>query len=372
MNEAMERQASIIDTCVSCPRLCRWACPVAEAEGREGVSPHAQVSLAGWIRGGRVPPEAAGDIPFHCTQCYACTSVCLHENDAPWVVAMARTHAGTSAAGQAAAEVRGHFGVAGNPEGRDLETVLEVAAAAAGTEVERRGEALYLPGCEVLAHEPRLVTRFLRAIRVLGLSPLAVSPASARCCGLPLLWAGDGAAFEAHARRFAEAIEGFDRIVCHDPGCAVALERHYARVGAPIRPKVETLADYLAGQLDRLPERRDGGPVRILAGCQQTHGLGRTEALKLVCDRVLGGEGKWAPGLEDGELACCGAGGLLPATAPTTSADMARARLADDGDAVGGRALAASPRCARHLRQHGGGADHTVMDLVGLLDEGEA
>ncbi|MCA9554929.1 MAG: hypothetical protein KC933_33170, partial [Myxococcales bacterium] len=51
LDEAEDRAVA---TCTTCPTLCRWSCPVAEAEARETTSPQRLVVLAGFMKRGRV------------------------------------------------------------------------------------------------------------------------------------------------------------------------------------------------------------------------------------------------------------------------------------------------------------------------------
>lgn len=70
-----------LETCAFCPKLCRFACPVAEAEGQEAVTPWGLLTRADDIR----RQLATLDGPMatlwtHCTGCGACTAQCKHEN----------------------------------------------------------------------------------------------------------------------------------------------------------------------------------------------------------------------------------------------------------------------------------------------------
>ena len=139
-----EREDTIIDTCTTCPKLCRWACPVAKAEARETTAPHNLVTLAGFTKRGQAPPSVLGSLAYHCSSCGACTEACLHKNDVPLVLAMARSRAVTAhLEPEGIAEVRGHFAVAANPYGISLEPKL---AELGPLPDPRPGDAVYLPG----------------------------------------------------------------------------------------------------------------------------------------------------------------------------------------------------------------------------------
>ena len=68
-----------LDTCTFCPKLCRFACPVAEAERRETVTPWGLMSRANFVRKGQVPLDVETAAIFeHCTGCGRCTQNCRH------------------------------------------------------------------------------------------------------------------------------------------------------------------------------------------------------------------------------------------------------------------------------------------------------
>ncbi|NUQ00517.1 MAG: hypothetical protein HUU35_11750, partial [Armatimonadetes bacterium] len=70
----VSREASL---CVFCPSLCRFACPVEAAAGRETATPRFMVSLTWHLARGTVPYDAEAAAAFtSCDGCGACTAVC--------------------------------------------------------------------------------------------------------------------------------------------------------------------------------------------------------------------------------------------------------------------------------------------------------
>lgn len=348
--ESFEEQG--IDTCTTCPGLCRWACPVAEAEARETVSPHALVVLGGLLRRGIASVDTAGDHPYRCTQCGACTEACLHRNDVPLLLDLARARviAGHGAP-QVVSEVRGNFGVAGNPQGVALEGVLARVTSESDIDLARTGDTVYFPGCETLHRAPEAATAFLRTTLLFGVSGVSVTPLSALCCGLPLLWAGDLEAFAGHAARFAAQVRDIGTLVVHDPACAEALVRRYPAFGVRIVPRVQHVSTFIAGKLGAPRARGEGGPKRMAAyhdPCSLARGLGIVEEPRRLLERAA--DLAQMPGLRGRESDCCGANGLLPLTAPDTARAMAEARLLAFRASGAGELVTFSARCAAHLR----------------------
>lgn len=351
--ELEEREAKGIDTCVTCPRLCRWACPVAEAEARETVSPHNLVVLSGLLERGIVPAESAGDLPYHCTHCGACTDACLHQNDVPFLLSMARQRVLAGHAAPAAVnEVRGNFGVAGNPQGAALDGILARVTGDADVDLARSGRTVYFPGCETLASFPEAASAFLRACSLFGISGVAVTPQSASCCGLPLLWAGDLDAFRGHAERFAAQVKDVERLVVHDPACAHTLRVRYPELGVSVAPSVEHVSEFLAAKLGPGSNATlDGQPRRRVAyheSCSLARGLGVAGAPRALLARVA--EPVELAGQMGRAADCCGAAGLLPLSAPATAQELGEARIEAFRRSGASKLATMSPRCAAHLR----------------------
>ena len=368
LDEAEDRA---IDTCTTCPTLCRWSCPVAEAEARETTSPQRLVVLSGFVKRGRIAVEAARALPYHCSQCGACTEACLHRNDVPMVLAAARSRVlGAGAAPQVIREVVGHFGVSGNPQGTSLEPALDAVLAETGHKKVRGGAQVYFPGCTTLELMPEAAVGFLRATSLSGLSDLAVRPSSASCCGLPLFWAGELEGFRGHAARFAAQFTGVKRLVVHDAACAHALIHLYPQVGVRFEPEVQHVTQYL---LDGLrahdAEASTKGPPEERLAYADTGSLARgldiTDApRRLIAKRFR----KRVVELDEDTgraVDCCGASGLLPLTAPETAQAMAEGRLEAFRRSGAAQLAVASPRCAAHLKSVDPSAP--VVDMGTLL-----
>ena len=87
-----------LDDCTFCPKMCRHACPVSTASGRETYIPQAKMALLGRLRRGNAPwTTEATDPLWACTGCRHCTEYCEHGNE-PGLVLLA---------GRAAAQKQG-------------------------------------------------------------------------------------------------------------------------------------------------------------------------------------------------------------------------------------------------------------------------
>jgi Fe-S oxidoreductase len=343
-----------IETCLTCPSLCRWACPVAEAESRETVSPHRLVTLGGFLRSGTAPVESAADMPYRCSHCGACTEACLHKNDVPLLLSLARHRLVEGhTAPQSVNEVRGRFGVAANPQGAALDGVLAQITTAADVDLARQGGVVYFPGCETLSSLPDAATSFLRATLLYGITGVVVTPISAACCGLPLLWAGDLDGFALHAERFAGQVKDVEALLVHDPACADAMKRRYPSFGVELVPRIVHVAEFLADKLGATPAAHEGSPRGSIAyadTCNLARALDLVDAPRKILEKIVGKSPIELGGQKGRQVDCCGAGGLLPLTAPLTARAMGEARIQAFRESKSDELAMFSPRCEAHLR----------------------
>ena len=350
----MEARRKALETCVYCPKLCRSACPVSNAEPRETLTPWGKMSTAYFAANGDVTVDASFAAPaWACTGCRACREACDHKNDVAGTLYAARSaFVGESVAPKAATRV-----LEGWDEHR-RQTRASVHALAKPSPLRlQRG---FLAGCTYTRKLPGESRDALRVVRALHGETSLID----ECCGLPLLLAGDAERFRAHARSFAERFDG-DTITVLDPGCAVTLRVHYPEHGVKLSAKVGVLVEELSERVTELEAGAcadDGlGPVRYHDPCQMGRGLGIYDAPRAILTRVLGAAPLEFHG-HGPRAACSGGGGLLPLTMPDVSQEIARRRLGEHADAGGGTVVTACASSLLSFRKQG---DKT-MDLVSL------
>jgi len=361
----LEPRRGALEKCVFCPKLCRSACPVSNAEPRETITPWGKMSLAWMAAHGDVPLDATHAAPaWACTGCYACREVCDHKNPTADVLFDARdalTRAGVAPAG--ARRVLDGF-VAHDAATRDAAREL-----AAHPRVRPGAPDVLLVGCGYLRGAPREARDAVDAAVALSGEPVDLADA---CCGLPLLLAGDKPAFAAHAATVARSLEGRARVTVVDAGCAKTLRHRYAEAGVALGPAVELLVEQAARALPRMKHvPHEAGPVRWHDPCQLGRGLGVYEAPRAVLGRALGRTpDEFGPHERREHAACSGAGGLLPATMPDVAKSIAGARVAAHtrlgGGSGGGRIVTACASSLLAMRKSSG-SSVAVDDLVSWI-----
>jgi len=335
-----------LETCGYCPKLCRAACPVSNAEPRDTLTPWGKMSLCWFAERGDVPADAAhASVAWACTGCHNCRENCDHNNPVADTLA----------------DARGDFFAAGVAPGAVLRSV----------ERQRERDAELQAGLDALRELPGVDARSPRALLV-GCAYVRNLPDEARdavtavarlagdvrlvdgCCGLPLLAAGDRNGFEAARGRLERSIAGAQELFVVDPGCAMTF-----------RDKKPTLLVDLAvrhlGRLARLPAL-EGKKLRWHDPCQLGRGLGHYEEPRAVLGRLLG----HAPeefARRRGDAACSGAGGLLPVSMPDVSQAIAADRISEHEAQGGGSIVTACASSLERLRSSGADA----IDLVSLI-----
>ncbi len=81
------------DTCAMCPKMCRFACPVARATASDGVHPTGLASAIVAAARGALPWEEAGRVVYECTMCLGCNTYCALDQDVPAYIREARAEA---------------------------------------------------------------------------------------------------------------------------------------------------------------------------------------------------------------------------------------------------------------------------------------
>jgi Fe-S oxidoreductase len=357
----LEPHRSALEKCVFCPKLCRSACPVSNAEPRETITPWGKMSLTWMVAHGDVPLDGSHASPaWACTGCFACRELCDHRNPVTDVLLDARDAMRKQGVAPAAA-----VNVVRLFSRHDTKTQARARELTSYAPVQADAPVALLIGCGYLRAARREARDAIEAAAALLDSPVALI---SRCCGLPLRLAGDRTSFAAHARDVGRSLERYHRVIAVDSGCALALSRLYGEVGAPLAARVELLVELAAGRLSALsPDLRPARePVRWHDPCQLGRGLGVYDAPRAVLAHILGRHPDEFDDHRERAI-CSGAGGIVPSTMPGVARDMADARLEAHARAGGGRVVTACASSLLALRKRARRRGFAVDDLVSWI-----
>lgn len=349
-----------LELCVYCPKLCRAACPVSDADTRETVTPWGKMSQAFLLARGDVEADRGMASPaWACTGCMACRERCDHRNEVAATLGEARANLFDQGVEPAGARRV----AAGFPE-HERRVSDAIASARRSPRASNDAKTALLVGCGYA--RPELAPEMQDAIYAASeLSGGAVRVVDG-CCGAPLAMAGDREGFVRAAARMRARLAGATRLVVVDPGCATTVRR-WGEVGVGEAPRVELLIELAASALGSLAPVAPAPDhdIRWHDPCQLGRGLGCYEPPRAILGRLLGRAPDEFPRRRDAG-SCSGAGGLLPVTMPDTSRAIADGRLREHEQAGGGEVVTACASSLRRFRSRGGRAS----DLVSWIARG--
>ncbi len=329
------------ELCGYCPKLCRSACPVSEAEPREALIPWGKMSLHWYAARDELTPSGElSELAYACSGCLRCQEWCEHRNPVAETLLDARAvWRVRGVEPERASRTRARFEREREPLRRRAQRF----------ESNERASHALLIGCGYLGSS---VARDVHAV----VTALSGTPRVLEgCCGLRFRSTGDGARAAAERRALVAEL-GARRLIVADAGCALELATQ-----AELRPV--TLAELGAEQLERFqpyagaPER-----VRYHDPCRLARGLGVMAQPRQVLARALGRKAEEFS-YRERETRCSGAGGALPFTMPENARTIARHRLDEHEELGGGTLVTACAGSRSWFRAQG--AD--VLDLSTIM-----
>ncbi len=337
--------AKQLDYCSYCPKMCRHACPVSTASGKETWIPQAKMDRLNWLRRGRLPWTAENADPlWACTGCRHCTSYCDHANE-PGLVLM-------SGRATAVARGAGHPALAGWGDrfrARDERLVTRAREAFGPDRFATEGQIGFWPGCDAIDKGAADVAAALAVFDRVGLEHVRLVDAPQACAGYPLLAAGHPDLFRWHAGRVATSLRPFRTVVINCSACLYTMRAQYAGEGVSLTTEVLSLAELLAQASGQLPKPTSKRSVYYHDPCYHARYTGVIEQPRRVLSALAEvRELSWCKT----DTECCGGAGLLPKTMPSTADTMARKRLAEVAAHGGGTVVTSCATCTFMLRRN--------------------
>ena len=333
-----------LDYCTFCPKMCRHACPVSTASGRETYIPQVKMDRLNQLRLGRGSWTADTTDPlWACTGCRHCTMYCEHGNEPGLVLLTGRAVAATHGVS--------HPALAGYSERfRAREQRLSAQLALLfEPHLATEGEVGYWPGCDAIDKAASDIAAALALFDRVGLHGVRIVDAPQACAGYPLLAAGHRDLFRWHAGRVASALRGFARVAINCSACLYALRAQYPAEGVNLRTEIVSLADVLAPAAANLACPLTRRSVYYHDPCYHARYNGVVEQPRRALSQLAElRELAW----NRGDTECCGAGGLLPKTMPAIADQMSRRRLAEVQSSGGGMVVTSCASCAFMLRRN--------------------
>ena len=341
-----------IRTCALCPKLCRYACPVASATGDESATPTGMGTVVLLHQKRTLEVGAEGLHPlYRCTGCLACQVPCDFDIDVPeWLGPEKQSAWEAGLAPPSVVLVADRVADGKPPDGASGHHADIEGPRFAGDGV------VYWPGCALVGRKQDAVEANRALLERVLEQPVLLPPADApACCGDPLAAAGDRSRYLSHRASLSSALRGAAQVVT---SCACCLE------------SLPEGAVHLTGVLGfSWPHRGEtaAGPVAFHDPCR----LVRPDDLGGAPRALLAAAtGQPVAELVDRgfETGCCGAGDSFALFFPEEGRDTAAYRLRDPAVAETGRMATACSRCTAHLSE-AAPDEVEVMDLAEVLAE---
>lgn len=309
------------EMCGYCPKLCRSACPVSEADPREVLIPWGKMSMHWYAaRGELASSRELSELAYACSGCLRCQEWCEHRNPVAETLLDAR----------AVWRVRGVEPPSASTTRARFEREREpLRRRAKRFESSSTATHALLFGCGYLASSGSVSRDIHDVVTALSGTPHVLEG----CCGLRFRSTGDGGRAAAERRALVAEL-GARRLVAADAGCALELATQ-----AELRPV--TLAELGAEQLERFGSY-PGAPsrVRYHDPCRLARGLGVIDEPRRVLERALGRKPEEFA-YRERQTRCSGAGQALPFTMPENARTIARERLSEHAELGGGTLVTA-------------------------------
>jgi Fe-S oxidoreductase len=316
LREAPER------ICAFCPSLCRSACPVEQASGREALTPKAKMRTALELREGRIDatPKTVETL-WGCSACGACESACLHRTPVGETLYAARAWAvrhGVQplAVRETRADVD-RFVHSSDLQALDPQSYHEVRNG------RLRARVAVLIDRQMLG-SPLASAAFLaaRSVNHGAKIPAFWHPTEpqALVSGRALREAGEHEAYLRHLAKLGQALAGCDSWWVVEPSDLEDYEAAAARLES--RPVVRSLIEVLA-ESEIAPRKRYRSVV-LQRSCAVWHRPALADAMAALAHRLS--DDVRTPPDDLPHAGCCGGRGLMGAVLPDVAAEMASGR----------------------------------------------
>ena len=354
-----------IEYCTFCPKMCRFACAVANTEKRETVTPTQKLAALYLLGKDVVSLEEIVDAVYKCCTCKACFTPCLHEIEVYKVLEAAR--AVIVDAGLAPKACEGNNRLVrqrNNPYGADLES--ELRGIVPEKYADRRAPVVFFPGCTAIVDRKENVVDTIRLLEAAGVD-FGVPVSDAVCCGGPSFTLGYRDTFEYLAKRNVEIFRETSTVVSGCPMCVHSFAEEYPQYGLGLDAEVVHVAPFLLDLIEagRLSVREPTGTRVVYHDpCHLGRHLGIYDAPRRLIELATGTEpGEFSYNRQDS--VCCGGGGGLRLTSPGTARAMRSMRLDQIPETDWRHLATACPSCERVFSR--ASDEVAIVDVVNLV-----
>ncbi len=365
LNAQTKKDASY---CTFCPKMCHFACPVAEVEKNEAYTPWGKQQTARLVEAGQIPLDAQNAAAaYKCLTCRSSETFCAHD-----IVVADSLHQMREAAVErdvAPPEVYQfgrQFSLHQNPYGKDLQEKLKQLVA---PEWFNSSSTVFFPSCHTLALSPHAMGDYTQLFQKLHVDNLSMMDEPLQCCGHALWVLGLKKEFQDLAHVQFNVLKRAESIVVGSPECAWTLKEVYPQLGFKFSGNVFTLPEFVGEYFKHVPYRvKHKTRVRYFYhdSCYMGRYLGQYDLPRRLLEMVTGfppEEFSW----NRSESVCSGGGGGYSLTSPDMAKEIPKRHLQEMQEKGVKLLITSCSKSAQQFKQLG--ENLVVKDLVAFLNE---
>ena len=241
-----EDYMSELEKCMSCLKLCRFSCPVAEVTGNETYTPSGKTALLYYLLNNKLEWNYENVSPFYmCLLCGRCKEFCDLDVDIPNIMRAARYEATKRGLSPSfAKDIRDKILSSGNIYGKNNEERKELLKEYKIT--DKKSKVLIFAGCKVSFESTDILKRLVAILHFAGVE-LSTLGEKEPCCGAPLYDLGFYDDFLKKAKEVAEILNTgeYETIITLCPNCHKMLSKIYKLEGVTLNAKVMHYTEFL-------------------------------------------------------------------------------------------------------------------------------
>jgi len=342
--------------CTFCPKLCRFSCPVSEADRTEATTPWGKMSVLQQVAQKKLPESAENlALAYKCLNCRLSEEVCELDNPVSPVLDEFRVLAFQKGlAPKPVYDYCRRFQKKTNPYGVDLLGLLEEKFP---QKLRSKHKTVYFPGCTEIVRQPQVIEKTLKLFEELGRKDVGLYGESFQCCGYPLYVAGDMEGFREVAEINHHALSSYPTLITGAPACLYTMQTLYAEVGFSVSSKFLHVTEFLSPGFKKLKSssrKLKASPKKIVYHdpCYLGRYRGIYDEPRKILASVLG-EPPQEFFRNKQRSSCCGAGGLLPVSFPETADKITADRIQEFHQTGADLIVSSCPTCVERFKKAG-------------------
>jgi len=362
-----EEYIDTINTCLSCLKMCRFACPVAEESGSETYTPTGKISILYLLLKGELEFNKENIYPLYmCLQCDRASDYCPLDVDVAGALKAGRIDAiNKGVVLDYIKPVRDNIVSSKSTYENDTDVRRELREKLAP---ESNNDTLLFIGCTTYNEQPEIAEQVAKLLKKIGMN-FDILGEDEPCCGGPLLTLGFEKEAIDHFKFTASVLNKYKQIITICPNCTLTFKKTYEEYGINIKAEIINYVEILAKALKdgKLKLKQlDNEIISFHDPCKYK----KLNLLDLPREILSEYASKFKELQRNKEYTyCCGGGSSLPRIDDALANKIARNRLQEARDLGVTTLISACPSCKRMLTKNNTqNQSLTIKDLSEILE----